>query len=121
MAIHAFKDSGDGYYQVDVKDGEPFPAWTAGLTPCEVQATDQQAAVPSSIAALQGMKAIDAAGMASAYDAWANDPARTFLERAFIDKAETWERTDPVLLSGAAVLGLTDTQIDDLFALASTL
>lgn len=34
--IYAFNDSADGYYQVDVADGEPMPAWTIGLTPCAV-------------------------------------------------------------------------------------
>lgn len=36
MTIHAFKDADDGYYQVDVPDGEPMPAWTKTLTPCDV-------------------------------------------------------------------------------------
>lgn len=36
MAIHAFKDKHDGYYQCEVADGEPLPAWTENLTPTEV-------------------------------------------------------------------------------------
>lgn len=38
MTIRAFKDSDDGYYQIEVKDGEPLPEWTKALTPCAVQA-----------------------------------------------------------------------------------
>lgn len=73
------------------------------------------------IAALQGLKAIDHFGLASAYDAWANDPARTFLDRAFINKAQTWERYDATLIGAAATLGLTDAQVDAMFELAATL
>lgn len=36
MTIYAFKDDKDGYYQVDLADGEPFPEWTFSLTPCDV-------------------------------------------------------------------------------------
>jgi len=36
MTTYAFKDATDGYYQVDVKDGDPLPAWTETLTPCEL-------------------------------------------------------------------------------------
>ena len=77
--------------------------------------------VPQEVTALQGLKALDAAGMAAAYEQWANDPARTFLERAFISREQRWRRDDPVLLAGAAALGLTPEQLDDLFRLANTL
>mgnify|MGYP000326564550 CR=1 FL=1 len=65
--------------------------------------------------------AIDQAGMSSAYEAWANSPSRTFVERAFIGKAMTWRRDDPILLGASTALGLTETQLDELFVLASTL
>lgn len=77
--------------------------------------------IPSQITALQGLKAIDASGMSEAYTAWANDPARTFLEKAFIDKAQTWQRDNDVIAAAQVALGLTDQQIDDLFSLAATL
>lgn len=78
-------------------------------------------AVPPAITALQGLLAIDQAGMSSAYEAWANSPSRTFVERAFIAKAMTWRRDDPILLGASTALGLTETQLDELFVLASTL
>ncbi|HRQ04367.1 MAG TPA: hypothetical protein PK580_00225 [Nitrosomonas halophila] len=77
--------------------------------------------IPQSCTALAGMLAIEAAGLSEAYQAWANSPDRTFAERAFIDKALTWRRDDPVLLAGAVALGLTDSQLDDLFILAKTI
>ena len=77
--------------------------------------------VPQEVDALQGLKAIDAAGLSAAYEVWANDPKRTFLEKAFINRARTWRRDDPVLSAGAAALGLTGEQLDQLFVLAATL
>ena len=77
--------------------------------------------VPQEVTVLQAMKALDAAGISAAYEAWANDPARTFLEKAFITRAQAWRRDDPVLASGAEALGLTAEQLDDLFRLADTL
>lgn len=77
--------------------------------------------VPQVVDAIQGLKALDAAGMSAAYEQWANDPKRTFLERAFIQREQRWRRDDPTLMTGAAALGLTDEQLDGLFVLAATL
>ncbi len=77
--------------------------------------------VPESIDPLQGLLAIDAAGMSGVYEAWANDPARTFAERAFIQRAKVWRRADPLLNGATTALGMTSAQVDDLFRLAVTL
>jgi hypothetical protein len=37
MAIHAFKDDNDGYYECIAEDGQPLPEWTEKLTPCPVK------------------------------------------------------------------------------------
>jgi hypothetical protein len=76
--------------------------------------------VPQRVTALQGLLAIDAAGLSAGYSEWAYDLNRTFSERAFIDKAIHWNRTDPVLMSGAESLGLTSGQVDQLFISAAT-
>lgn len=73
-----------------------------------------------SISALQGLKAVDHFGLAAAYDAWANDPARTFLERAFINKAQTWERDDATLTAAALALGIGEAELDAMFAWAAS-
>ena len=86
-----------------------------------VRAAPPDNPVPQEVTALQALKALDAAGMSAAYEAWANDPARTFLERAFIQRATHWLRSDPVLLSGATAIGISEAQLDDLFRLADTL
>lgn len=36
MALRAYKDNADGYYQVDLPIGAPDPDWTIGMTPCAV-------------------------------------------------------------------------------------
>lgn len=79
------------------------------------------APVPDAVPALAALLALDNAGLSEAYDAWANDPARTFAERAFINKALTWERGSPVIQSAADALELTGTQLDQLFITADQL
>ena len=77
--------------------------------------------VPQSVSSLQGLLAVDQAGMAAAYTAWTSDSARTFAERAFIDKAQTWRRDNETLAAAAIAFGLSGEQVDGLFALAATL
>jgi len=91
---------------------EEQDAWTASLP--------ASSPVPAQVSALQGLLAINAAGLSEAYSEWASSESRTFSERAFIDKAIHWNRTDPVLLSGAEALGLTSGQVDQLFISAAT-
>lgn len=73
------------------------------------------------VTALQGLLAIDHAGLSVEYTVWANSPLRTFAQKAFIDKAQTWKRNDPTLIAAATDLGLSDGQLDALFTLASNL
>lgn len=80
-----------------------------------------QEPVPDKVEALQAMLALEQAGMADAFQAWAEAPERTFTELTFINRTRNWRRDDPVLLAGATALGLTETQVDDLFRLAATL
>jgi len=69
----------------------------------------------------RGRLALDAAGLAAAYEAWATAPDRTFAERAFIQRAGHWARDDATLLSAATTLGLSAADVDELFELAATL
>lgn len=78
-------------------------------------------AVPQSISALQGLLAIDHFGLSSAYEAWVNDPARTFAQLAFINKAQTWNRDDATLNAAVTALRLTPEQVDAMFIKAATL
>lgn len=77
--------------------------------------------VPKSVPALYGLLALSNAGLASAYTAWAEDSARTFEERAFLTRAITWRRDNPVLQAGATALGLDAGALDALFVAAAAL
>ena len=79
-------------------------------------------AVPT-VSALQGMLAIYQAGLAVTFNAWKSslDPVSDFAIIAFFERAQTWQRDNPYLNQGAAALGLSDEQIDDLFQVAATL
>lgn len=87
------------------------------LTPEELQAR-----VPRAVTALQGLRAIHAAGLAPAFLEWKAglDPIADFEALAFVDKAQTWVYDDPTLVAALAALGLT-AQRDTLFTLAATL
>ena len=78
-------------------------------------------AVPESIDPLKALLILDSCGLSAAYQLWATDPARTFAELAFINRATVWKRNDPVLLAGAAALNLTSDQVDALFLAAAKL
>lgn len=75
----------------------------------------------TAVTALQGLLAIDQAGLSLAYTLWADSPLRTFAQKAFINKAQTWKRDDPTLVAAATELGLSEGQLDSLFLLASNL
>ena len=71
--------------------------------------------VPQEIAALDGLLALEAEGLAGAYSAWAEAPERTFAEKAFINHAQVWKRNDSTLIAAATAMGLSSEQIDALF------
>jgi len=99
----------EGWYWFDTLD----EAMTALVSPPDVP----------TVTALQGMLAIQAAGMVAGFNAWkaSLDPIEDFATIAFFEKAQTWRRDNPYLIQGATALGLTEAQIDQLFALAATL
>lgn len=75
----------------------------------------------TAVTALQGLLAIDHAGLSVEYTVWSNSPLRTFAQKAFINKAQTWRRNDRTLNTAAADLGISSEQLDALFVLASNL
>ena len=77
--------------------------------------------VPQEVRTLQALLAIDELGHAAAYEAWSNDPARTFREKAFVQKAEVWKRNDSLFNAAADGLGFTEADKDAFFRLAALL
>lgn len=103
-----------GMFAVDLGDGEMVDgAWRQRWT----QVPIPPAPVPASITPLQARKALRAAGLfASVTQAMASMSD---------EELETWEyalaieRNDPLLVTVAADLGLTEAQVDALFVQAS--
>lgn len=118
-----FKKNGVVFaFEADGSQDELITEDFVAMTAEEIAAhTNPPAGIPQSITALQGLLAIDQAGLSAAYDAWANDPARTFVQRAFLNKAQTWKRDDATLSAAATALGLSSAQVDSMFVAASLL
>lgn len=93
--------------------------WTQQWIVRDLTAEELDDRIPKRIEVLQGLLAIDQAGLSSLYESWINSPERTFAEKAFINKARTWRRDDPILQAAATEIGLTKEQLDQLFILAS--
>lgn len=81
---------------------EPLLAWR------------EQAQIPR----LDGKLALARAGLWGAFQQWAASADLSIEERIYFDDAPTWRRADPVLCAGAAALGLTPEDVDNLFRLA---
>ena len=77
--------------------------------------------VPESVEALYALLAIDDLGYTQMYETWASDPARTFKEKAFIDKAGHWRRDDVYFNAAADDMGLGETDKDAFFRHADSL
>ncbi|MEL7893525.1 hypothetical protein [Vreelandella neptunia] len=104
--------------QPELVDGTWQQTWNVReFTPEEIEQRRKDA-VPQAVPALEALLALDAAGLSADYEVWAKDPARTFAERAFIDKAQNWRRDDPTLQAAAEALELSSEQVDQLFIAA---
>lgn len=77
--------------------------------------------IPESVTPLQGLLILDQLGLSDQYTQWSNDPARTFIEKAFIEKAQSWRFDNPVLDSAIKVFGLTEEDKINFFKLAASL
>ena len=75
--------------------------------------------IPSSVSAFSALLAIDQAGLSVKYSAWADSTERTFSERAFIEKATTWERGNEITVSALKALKLSSQDADSLFIAAA--
>ena len=104
---------GTDYLCRDVRADSAFAAYHAILA---------TATAYGAVTALQGMRAIQAAGLVAEFLAWKNslDPVDDFEALAFLEKAQTWRADDPTLNAALLALGIAD-QKDALFALAATL
>lgn len=119
MTIHAFKDAGDGYYQIDIQEGEPLPEWTKALTPCAVQAPVAVVSVPPVVSRFQARAALHLAGLLDDVEALMAAPGTPALAKLAWADAQEFKRNSPTVLSLSASLGLTEAQLDALFTTAA--
>lgn len=80
--------------------------------------------VPQSVSRAQGKAALIQAGLWSAVVAYVDamtDPTEKALAEVALNDTTEWLRTSPFLNAAATALGLTETQLDDLFRTAATI
>ena len=77
--------------------------------------------IPQSITPLCALATLHQAGYSEAFEAWQNSPDRTFLEKAFLQRAQSWRRDNQVLIDGAASLGISSEELDQIFIAAAKL
>lgn len=96
---------------------------TIALTPAEIAALPgpQPPAVPQSVTRFQALAALHLAGKLSAVQAIMSAPETPVLAKLAWDNALSFERTSPTLASLAAMLGMTDADLDALFTTAATI
>lgn len=119
MTIHAFKDAGDGYYQIDIQEGEPLPEWTKALTPCAVQAPVAVVSVPPVVSRFQARAALHLAGLLDDVEALMSAPDTPALAKLAWADAMEFERQSPTIAALAGAVGLTEQDIDALFITAA--
>ncbi len=107
--------------EVNIQTGERVEIQLTAEEIANYEAIINQPPIPQAVSALQGLLALESAGLSAVYEAWVNAPERTFAQKAFISKAQTWRRSDPTLSAAAIDFGLSAGQLDDLFTLAATL
>jgi len=99
-------------------DAEVIANWIADYVP---EPEPEPIVIPQEVTALQGLLAIDSAGLSDVYEEWAISPNRTFAQKAFINKAQVWRRSDSTLLEAANAIGLSSNDLDRMFIIASEL
>ncbi len=80
--------------------------------------------VPAQVTRAQGKAALIQAGLWAdvlAYVDAIEDPTQQALARVALDDTTEWRRDSPFLATAAAALGLSETQLDDLFVTAAAI
>jgi hypothetical protein len=99
----------DGKYEAWL-EGEPKPAW--------YQSPVDSVSIPD-VTSWQLTQALIETGMIAAVESLVATTADPLIKYGW-SKATTYNRRDPVVLAAQAGMGLTDAQVDGLFALAAS-
>lgn len=109
----------DGAF-VNPETNQEYLAWLAeGNTPDPY--IPPPTAVPPSVTRFQALAVLAAGGYLDAVRTYINTLDVNNVQRLAWENAADWERTSPTLNALAAMLGLDDTQVDDLFIAASNI
>jgi hypothetical protein len=75
--------------------------------------------IPSTVTRFQALAVLAAGGYLDTVRTYINTLDQNNVQRLAWENAADWERTSPTLNALATMLGLTDTEVDDLFIAAS--
>jgi hypothetical protein len=75
--------------------------------------------IPSSVTRFQALAVLAAGGYLDTVRTYINTLDQNNVQRLAWENATDWERSSPTLNALATMLGLTDTEVDDLFVAAS--
>jgi hypothetical protein len=122
-------ESADAIYPKHVIDGweiveAPVPKdfqpsrffWNDGLY--EKAPVPAPVVVPQSVSRAQGLIALEMAGYLSLIEAYLADPSTPKVKVLAFNNAQTFERNSPMLAEFAAMLSLTEADVDNLFITA---
>lgn len=99
-------------------DYQQYIAWLAeGNTPEPYVASPPP--IPQSVTRFQALATLSSAGHLPTIRAHIATLDQDDIVRLAWENASEWERTSPTLAALAAMLGLTDTEVDDLFVAAA--
>jgi hypothetical protein len=102
-------------------DYQQYLAWlAAGNTP-EPYVPPPPPPISSSVTRFQALAVLAAGGYLDTIRTYINTLDVNNIQRLAWENAVEWERTSPTLNALAAMLNLTDTQVDDLFIAASNI
>jgi hypothetical protein len=99
-------------------DYQQYLAWLAeGNTPEPY--TPPPTPIPSSVTRFQALATLAAGGWLDVVHTYFDALPRSNVQRLAFENAGDWERTSPTVNALAQMLGLSDSQVDDLFIAAS--
>jgi hypothetical protein len=75
--------------------------------------------IPTTVTRFQALATLAAGGWLDVVHTYVDALPRSNVQRLAFENATDWERTSPTVNALAAMLGLTDAQVDDLFIAAS--
>ena len=78
-----------------------------------------QPPIPSTVTRFQALATLAAGGWLDVVHTYIDALPRTNVQRLAFENATDWERTSPTVNALAAMLGLSDAQVDELFVAAA--